>query len=201
MKTILKIAMVGLMTAQGAQAMVVDKFDCSLSLTELESGKVTTSRQSVRLVRGRFETELPNTAMTVDSGNLSVEVKDGNRTILAKASLFFFHAVRFDASGRTVIDSRQQSCPYVTGGVCEKDVPCPLLGLSCDATRDPFDAATGWQKVKLIDNTQIPEFDARSVNSLKYDILDVNANKVASTNLKCTYLGTNYDAPSANIAE
>ena len=180
-----------LLLTAAAQALPADRFQCEMTLERPPTGESTTQIQDFFIARLPAKPGAdPSIQMTV--GTTSVQMKQTTPQIItmAKATLYYKHAVRLDAQGNPV-DARQLTCLNLSIDSCkaQRAGECGTLETTCVESPNPFDPVNGWRKVGLANNTPILVDDYMSISGNFTDNEDVT-NAVLSYKIKCSYKGT-----------
>lgn len=181
-----------------ASAIVVDKLDCSLLITDNATGESARSDQQINLIRESSLDSGGKTAIklaTNSKGSMATKFVGQGYYMYAEVSFNFNHAFRIDEHGQR--DGRQYSCVPVNAGWCAPtNGPCAAMSVTCRMPGDPFDDVNGWKKTGVIVGTDIPQFDIESAASFSGDVKDQHGVVRGSSKLQCKYLGTKYDVPA-----
>ena len=197
MKTTL-LTLIALCIASTSNALVADRFKCSLEIKDLVSNN--TSKQD----KDFFIARLPVSQITPPGVNPIADVvftagRTMERMTLntpeakfgASLNFYFKHAVRSDANGP--VEARQLTCIGLTADYCKKGSGngiglCGESTVACLESSNPFDPNKGWAQTSLF--AGVPVFNEQTLAPTSRNITDDSGNIVGLVNLACQYLGS-----------
>ncbi len=184
--------------AATANALVADKFKCSMELTDFNSS--IKSKQEKEFFIARLP-ELQSTPTDIQYTTSSIQERMSldttQATLGANLNFYYTHAVRNDSHGQ--LEARQFTCVGLTADYCSRAgsgqgghgiVTCSSSSVRCMQPALPFDPNLGWTPTALLGT--IPAFNTQDLVSIIDAIVDKNNNVVGKVDLNCQHLGTFY---------
>ncbi|MGZ3746570.1 MAG: hypothetical protein ACXVCD_04490 [Pseudobdellovibrionaceae bacterium] len=179
-----------------SQAIVADRFKCSLEIKDLGS------KASTKEEKDFFIARLPMSASPAQDVRLTASQTMETLTLNtpkaefgANLNFYYKHAVKVDANGNAV-EARQFTCIGLSGHYCDKSGKggkdgyqiCDSGIVGCIGPKNPFDPNNGWSPTGLVGGE--PTFNEQTLGPVTSNISDDGGNRVGVVNLNCQYLGS-----------
>ncbi len=192
------LTLVALFIASTSNALVADRFKCSLEIKDF------VSKNKSKQDKDFFIARLPVSQITPPGVNPTPDIfftagRTMERMTLntseakfgANLNFYFKHAVRSDANGS--LEARQLTCIGLTADYCKHDSGngiglCGESRVTCMESTNPFDPNNGWAPTTMLG--PIPAFNEQALAPASRNITDDNGNIVGVVNLSCQYLGS-----------
>ena len=193
-KTILTLVV--LFIASTSNALVADRFKCSLEIKDFNSRN--TSKQDKEFFIARLPTSPilppsvnpnPNVRLTAGQTTERMTLDTPEAKFGANLNFYFKHAVRSDANGS--LEARQLTCIGLSTDYCKHGSGLKLCSertVRCMEPTNPFDPNNGWDQTTMFG--PIPSFNEQALAPISRNITDDNRNIVGVVNLSCQYLGS-----------
>jgi hypothetical protein len=184
--------LLGLFLARPAHALVADKFDCVLELSDAASGATAKTDKQFFVARLPLSSSpAPDVRLTAGQTTERLLLDLPTASFGANLNFYYKHALRIDANGKP-LEARQLTCVGLTGDFCAKGKTglqiCSEASVACIEPPNPFDVKNGWSMTTLFDG--VPAFNEQKLGAKATLITDGAGKMVGTVTLNCQFLGT-----------
>lgn len=187
------LALMALMIASTSNALVADKFKCSMEIKAVET------RNSAKQEKEFFIARLPalpilptpNVRLTVGRTQERMTLDTPAGEFGANLNFYFKHAVNtnpdigIEPRQFTCLGFSTDFCPHGSGSGLQL---CSQGQVACLESSDPFSTDNGWALTSMV--IGIPAFNEKALAPVTHKIIDDQGKTVGVANLVCQYLGT-----------
>ncbi len=185
---------VAFLLANTSHALVSDRFNCKLKVTDFESKVSSEQSQDFFVTRLPLSrSSAPNVRFTAGQTQSRLELGAPKAVLTANVNFYYKHAVKLDGAGK-VIDARQVTCVAVSGGYCSKYGGglnlCIDSQVACaeNPEQDPFDLVNGWNPTSAFQG--VPSFNDRGLGVVTSTIQDDFGKDVGAVQFECKFKGS-----------
>lgn len=187
------LMMMALLMSTTSNALVADKFVCTLEVKDLVSQTSTIEDHEFFMARLPLSnTPTPDVRITASQTTDNLTLSTPKADFSADLTFYYTQALKTDVNGAAV-EARQETCIVISGNYCAKssggDVqPCFTSSQVCSVYPNPFDPTNGWTPTGIVGGQ--PAFNQQTLGPLTGKISDNQGHEVGAVNLSCQFLGS-----------
>ncbi len=192
MKTGLILILMALCMTSTSNALIADKFRCSLEIKDFKSKNLSKQDKEIFIARLPTQSSDPQIQFTIGQVFERLSLKTPTAELSANLNFYFKHAIKTHSSGLT--EARQLTCVALTTDYCERGpgpgiVACSASSAMCMEPPYPFDLNLGWQKTLI--SAAGPVFNEQELLApITVDVKNDQGAIVGVANLNCKHKGT-----------
>ena len=178
--------------ANTSHALVSDRFECNLKITDLDTKISTEQKQDFFVTRLPLSTSpSPDVRITAGQTKSRMELNTPKAVFNANVNFYYKHGVKLDSAGK-ITEARQLTCMGVVGGYCPKYGGglnlCSEMQIACMGNSDPFDPVKGWSPTSSYQD--LPVFNEHGLGPVTSIIQDDAGKDVGRVEFACKFKGS-----------